>query len=161
MKRLEPRIDSITHCNFDDPVRSRSLRNVAWFCMIMNWSHLEQGWALLQSFEWVFSTYFKVFEACYMSSICHGIWVVRQYDILVLTNDNSILLMTRPMLGPDKQFLSSSNNWRLHYVMSLLEILWKSCMSLALFLLNKKWSRIISVSLFKRPPEYAEYHLGK
>ena len=35
-----------------------------------------------------------------MSSICHGIWVVRQYDILVLTNDNYILLMTRPMPGP-------------------------------------------------------------
>ena len=45
-------------------------------------------------------TCLEVFEACYMSSICHGIWVVRQYDILVLTNDNYILLMTRPMPGP-------------------------------------------------------------
>ena len=61
-------------------------------------------------------TCLEVFEACYMSSICHGIWVVRQYDILVLTNDNYILLMTRPMPGPDKQFLSQMKQLKLTFL---------------------------------------------
>ena len=61
-------------------------------------------------------TFLEVFEACYMSSICHGIWVVRQYDILVLTNDNYILLMTRPMPGPDKQFLSQMKQLKLTFL---------------------------------------------
>ena len=62
-----------------------------------------------------FATAMKLIQGVEISVSLH-VFNSRQYDILVSTISNYILVMTQPMPGPDKQFLSQMKQLKLTFL---------------------------------------------